>query len=297
MRAFGLTHTDVRARISDRRVLEILLRGAGIADQHLPAARQAVDNVERVDRDRVAAMLAEQGLTSGAIDAVFRVAAIREWDTLADALRAVPGGSEVGQPLRTALDALEAMGLGAFVDVDLSIVRGLDYYTGIVFELFDAGKTLRAICGGGRYDKLLNALGGIDLPALGFGMGDVVLGELLVDRGLVPPPTPSVDVFLAGATDDDLPHLAGLAHALRDHGIRVEYSFRAAALGKQLRLADSRGARYAVVIGGRSVPWPAMRSSRMSSGCLPNRVLPAPPRLRHLNLFAEATRQWQTIRD
>jgi histidyl-tRNA synthetase len=249
MRAFGLTHTDVRARISDRRVLEILLRGAGIAGRDLPAAHQAVDKVERVDRDRLAGMLAEQGLASSAIDAVFRVAEIREWDALADALAAVPGGAEVGLPLRTALDALEAMGLGAFVDVDLSIVRGLDYYTGIVFELFDAGKTLRAICGGGRYDKLLSALGGVDLPALGFGMGDVVLGELLVDRGLAPPPTPSVDVFLAGATDDDLPHLLGLAHALRDHGIRVEYSFRAAALGKQLRLADSRGARYAVVIG------------------------------------------------
>lgn len=249
MRAFGLTHTDVRARISDRRVLEILLRGAGIADQHLPAAHRAVDKVDRVDRDRLTGMLSEQGLTSGAIAAIFRVAEIREWDALADALAAVPSGSEVGQPLRTAMEALEAMGLGAFIDLDLSIVRGLDYYTGIVFELFDADKTLRAICGGGRYDNLLGALGGVDLPALGFGMGDVVLGELLVDRGLVPPRAPSVEVFLAGATDDDLPHLLGLAHALREHGIRVEYSFRAAALGKQLRLADSRGARYAVVVG------------------------------------------------
>ena len=77
------------------------------------------------------------------------------------------------------------MGLGDFVEIDLTIVRGLAYYTGTVFELFDAGRTMRAICGGGRYDNLLEALGGVELPALGFGMGDVVLGELLKDRGLL----------------------------------------------------------------------------------------------------------------
>jgi histidyl-tRNA synthetase len=147
------------------------------------------------------------------------------------------------------MDALEAMGLGAFVDLDLSIVRGLDYYTGIVFELFDAEKTLRAICGGGRYDSLLKALGGADLPALGFGMGDVVLGDLLAERGLVPSPAPSIDVFVAGATDDDLQDLLGVVHDLRDRGIRVEYGFKGASLGKQLGLAASRGARFAVVIG------------------------------------------------
>ena len=90
------------------------------------------------------------------------------------------------------------MGLGEFVDLDLSIVRGLAYYTGTVFELFDARGELRAICGGGRYDKLLQSLGGVDLPALGFGMGDVVLGELLRDRGLAPAAAASIDVFLAG---------------------------------------------------------------------------------------------------
>ena len=70
-----------------------------------------------------------------------------------------------------------------WVTIDLKIVRGLAYYTGIVFELFDAKGELRAICGGGRYDKLLQSLGGVDLPALGFGMGDVVLAELLRDAG------------------------------------------------------------------------------------------------------------------
>ncbi len=249
MRAFGLTSADVRARISDRRVLEALLRGAGLADRQLPAAYQAIDKAERITRPRVSAMLEAQGLESAEIDAIFQVAGLRTWQAVAEALGRVPGGEEAGRPLRTAMDALEAMDLGTFVDLDLSIVRGLDYYTGIVFELFDAAKSRRAICGGGRYDTLLKALGGADLPALGFGMGDVVLGDLLVERQLVPPAVPTIDVFVAGATEDDLPDLLGLVHALRDRGIRVEYSFKGGSLGKQLRLADTRGAKFAVVIG------------------------------------------------
>ena len=127
-----------------------------------------------------------------------------------------------GEPLRRTLEALGAMGFGEYLDLDLGIVRGLAYYTGTVFELFDARGELRAICGGGRYDDLLQSLGGVELPALGFGMGDVVLGELLRDRGLAPEAASSIDVFLAAITQDDLPHVLGLARELRDAGLRVE---------------------------------------------------------------------------
>jgi histidyl-tRNA synthetase len=141
------------------------------------------------------------------------------------------------------------MGLGQWLDLDLTIVRGLAYYTGTVFELFDAGYSLRAICGGGRYDGLLQSLGGVDLPALGFGMGDVVLTELLRERQLVPSFEERLDVFLAAATSEDYSHLPGLAHQLRDRGFRVEYPLAGSALGRQLKLADARKARFAVVIG------------------------------------------------
>jgi histidyl-tRNA synthetase len=141
------------------------------------------------------------------------------------------------------------MGLAEFVDLDLTIVRGLAYYTGVVFELFDAGKTLRAICGGGRYDHLLDALGGVELAAVGFGMGDVVLAELLKEKGLDQAVPTSIDVFVAFVSQDDLPHCLRLAHQLRDAGVRVEYAMSPQALAKQLKLADARQARLAVVIG------------------------------------------------
>jgi histidyl-tRNA synthetase len=144
---------------------------------------------------------------------------------------------------------LNAMGLGDFVDVDLSIVRGLAYYTGIVFELFDAGRSLRAICGGGRYDGLLQALGGVDLPAAGFAMGDVVLGELLKEHDAVPGSGGRLDAFLVAVTGEDLEPVLGLAHELREAGLSVEFSLKQQSVGKQLKLAAARPARWAVMVG------------------------------------------------
>jgi histidyl-tRNA synthetase len=249
MRAFGLGPGDVRVRLSDRRVLRALLLGAGVGESQLPAAFQAVDKIERIDRPALAEQLVSAGLAGPSVDGVFEAASLRGMAALRGALVGVPGGAEAGQPLGRVVDALEMMGLGDFVEVDLTIVRGLAYYTGTVFELFDAGRTLRAICGGGRYDGLLQAVGGVDLPALGFGMGDVVLGELLRDRGLAPADDSSIDVFLAAITEADMPFVLRLAHELRDAGLRVEYALGAQAVGKQLKLADARKARFAVVIG------------------------------------------------
>ena len=249
MRAFGLGPGDVRVRLSDRRVLRALLLGAGVTEGQLPAAFQAVDKIERIDRPALAEQLVKAGLSSPAVDGVFTAAALRGMPAVEAALDRVPGGRAAGEPLGRVVQALHAMGLGEFIEVDLTIVRGLAYYTGTVFELFDAGRTLRAICGGGRYDGLLQALGGVDLPALGFGMGDVVLGELLRERGLVPTDVASIDVFVAAITDADVPSMLALAHELRDAGLRAEYALSPQAVGKQLKLADARNARFAVVIG------------------------------------------------
>ncbi len=249
MRAFGLGAGDVRVRLSDRRALRALLLGAGVAEGQLAAAYQAVDKIERSERAALADQLRTAGVGAEAIERVFELATLRGLTAVETALATAPGGEAAGGSLRRVVEALGAMGLGEFVEVDLSIVRGLAYYTGTVFELFDAGRTLRAICGGGRYDGLLEALGGVNLPALGFGMGDVVLAELLRDRGLVPAEVSSVDVFVAGVTQEDLPFVLALAHEVRDAGLRAEYALGAQAVGKQLKLADARNARLAVVIG------------------------------------------------
>jgi histidyl-tRNA synthetase len=249
MRAFGFGPKDVQARISDRRVLRALLLGRGVSEAQLPAAFAAIDRSERVPREALEEILHGAGLGKGETRAVLEIAALRGLDVVTAALATVKGGEEAGEPLRTATEALAAMGLGDFVQVDLTIVRGLAYYTGIVFELFDSAKKLRAICGGGRYDDLLKALGGPDLPALGFGMGDVVLGELLKERGALPTASTELGAFLVAVSGEDVATVLRLAHALRDRGIAVEYGLRHAPIRKQLELAAARGAPRAVIIG------------------------------------------------
>jgi histidyl-tRNA synthetase len=231
MRAFGFGPADVKVRLSDRRVLRALLLGHGLGEEELPAAFRALDKAER------------------APGALATLAGLKGLEAVTAALGAVPGGREAGEPLCTVVDALRAMGLGDFVEVDLTIVRGLAYYTGVVFELFDARRTMRAICGGGRYDGLLQALAGVDLPALGFGMGDVVLGELLRSRQLRLEASGQLDAFLVAVGGDDLAAVLKLAHELRDRGMAVEYGLRHAPIRKQLELAAARGAPRAVIVG------------------------------------------------
>ncbi|MGH7530628.1 MAG: histidine--tRNA ligase [Gemmatimonadales bacterium] len=242
LRAFGLGPADVQVRLSDRRVLKALLARRGIAESRAPAAFAVIDRSERVPRAVLEAMLREAGYEQRETAAVFEVAALRGKD-------AIQAGGDAAEPLDEAVRALEAMGLGDFLAIDLTIVRGLAYYTGIVFELFDRGKTLRAICGGGRYDGLLAAFGGPDLPALGFGMGDVVLGELLREHGVRSPAPAQLGAFLIAVGGDDVPTMLRAAHALRDRGVAVEYGLRHAAVRKQLELAAARGAPRAVIFG------------------------------------------------
>jgi histidyl-tRNA synthetase len=246
MRELGLTERDVRVRLSDRRALTVLLGELQLADRHHGLAYQLLDKLGRGERHAVREKLLDAGVPA---DAVQRLEGVGEIRSLADLEAAFPLAAGAAQPLAEVLAALERMGLAQYIDLDLTIVRGLAYYTGPVFELFDAGYSHRAICGGGRYDTLLQALGGADLPALGFGMGDVVLGDLLRERGLTPQPGGTVDVFVAAVTGEDVPFVLRLAHALRDAGLRVEYPLAHAALGKQMKLADARAARFAVVVG------------------------------------------------
>ncbi len=246
MRALGLTAADVRVRVSDRRLLAVLLEEIGIGAQRQTLAFEALDKLGRSEYAPRRKALAESGASDEAIAALESLPQVRTWTDLEERF---PSAAQAGQPLQETLAALEAMGLADFLDLDLTIVRGLAYYTGTVFELFDAQRSLRAICGGGRYDKLLEQIGGVDLPALGFGMGDVVLGELLKERGLVPTAPTGAEIFVVSVTSADRPSALRLSHDLRDAGLRVEYALADDKMGKQLKLADARRARFAVVLG------------------------------------------------
>jgi histidyl-tRNA synthetase len=250
LRSFGLTKADFLARVSDRRLLRALLLHAQVPEDRLVQVYNIVDKLEREPRERIAARLSDEaGLGPTVVEEVLGIFRHATFDEVRDAYGATEGIGEEIARLHEFFGYLEAMGLREYVRFDLTVVRGLAYYTGIVFELFDARGELRAIAGGGRYDQLLRQVAGVDLPALGFGMGDVVLGELLKDRGLLPETAPGVDFYLVAVTPAERPELLRLVHALRDQGHSVDYSLRHQAVGKQLKSASAVGARRTVILG------------------------------------------------
>ncbi len=251
LRELGLEAEDFRARVSDRRLLSAILRsGVGVPEDVVPALFQLIDKVERMEHGALVRKMTEDaGLDREAAEGLLELLSASDLDGIAARYGGVAEVDAALAPLREYVRILEAMGLGDFVEVDLTIVRGLAYYTGIVFELFDRKGDLRAICGGGRYDRLLELVGGEPLPAVGFGMGDVVLGELLKERGLVPEYRREVDYFLVTVDDGQRVAALRLAHRLRERGRSVAYALRAQSVRKQLKAASSEGARSVLILG------------------------------------------------
>jgi histidyl-tRNA synthetase len=248
MRQFGLTSEDVVARVSDRRLLTGLLSAWGVPDESVPATYAAIDKIERDPRDRLVERLRDAGVPDDVSALVLDSVSASDTRALMTSFGHIPvvrvGLERIEQYERL----MEAHGLRDWFRFDLSIVRGLAYYTGIVFELFDRKGEFRAICGGGRYDNLLKDLGGADHPALGFGMGDVVLGELLRARGLMPSEHRGADFYIAAEEPITDAEVIQLATSLRELGASVEYSFKRGALGKQRKAAWSAEAKYIIEV-------------------------------------------------
>jgi len=249
MRAVGLTAGDVRARVSDRQLLTAILKDVGVKAPETPAVFAAIDKIGREPRDVTLEKVDKAVSSDKARQGLARVLERSgDLNALAAEFRASPDVMEEITRMREYLNFLDALGVGEWVDFDLSIVRGLAYYTGKVFELFDAKGEFRAICGGGRYDGLLNAIGGVDLPALGFGMGDVVLTELLRSRNLLPAPEFGTDYWVAADDESMLPEVMTVAGRLRAKSRSVEYALKSQSLARQLKTASTAGARKVVLL-------------------------------------------------
>ena len=248
MREFGLSSSDVKARVSDRRLLQALVLDAGAPESALGDVYGVIDKRGRepaeISREKL-----EKAVGSPEIaDRIDEFLGIADFSEIATKYSGKPSIAEHIDRMRTYFSYLDALGFGDWIKLDLSIVRGLAYYTGIVFELFDTSGEYRAICGGGRYDTLLQTLGGVDLPALGFGMGDVVIGELLRSRGLIPATPSRTDYWVAGEDDALTPQVMSVATELRKRDKSVEYSLKPQQLSRQLKAAATAGASHAVLL-------------------------------------------------
>ena len=222
----GLTSEDLVIRISSRKVLEEVLGSLGIEGETFAQTCVIVDKMDKLPADVIEAQLSELGLSAEAISRISTVLAITDIDSLKSSLSSE---SSAVSELQSLFSLCDSYGISDWVSFDASVVRGLAYYTGPVFEAHDRAGNLRAICGGGRYDKLIGTLGGNDLPATGFGFGDMVVMELLADKGLLPELSSGVgDVVF------------GMGPELRDAAMKVAGKLRASGRTVDLVLEDKK---------------------------------------------------------
>ena len=225
-RSVGLSSDDLVIRVSSRKVLEEVLGSLGISGEGFSKTCIVVDKMDKLPGDVIESQLAELGLDQEAISTIQTVLSITNLNELENALG---GSSEAVAELMAIFTLSESYGISDWIELDASVVRGLAYYTGSVFEVHDRAGELRAVCGGGRYDRLIGTLGGKDLPATGFGFGDMVVTELLRAKGLIPElPNGVQDIVF------------GMGTELRDAAMRVATSIRSGGRSADLVLEDKR---------------------------------------------------------
>jgi len=250
LRGFELTEKDFVVRISDRDFWIDFLRDKRVSPERWDSVLQAIDKSGREPREKTAEKLGNLA------DPVFSI---------------LKTGGKSGK-LDQLVGGLRERGLGDYVVIDVGIVRGLAYYTGLVFEVFDRGGKFRAIAGGGRYDNLIAQLsdGAVSMPALGFAMGDVVVGELInettharqkLENAIAN--SRKIDIYVVIAKEQRRADALSQIQQVRDRGYRVDYPLTNEKVGKQFQIAEQLGARVAVLFGDE---WPQMKIKNMTTG-------------------------------
>ncbi len=243
LRTFGLTEKDFVVRISDREFWTGFLRERNVPAERWDELLQIIDRSGREPRDKTAEKLGK----------------------LAEPVFATLHSSGKSEKLDRLIGGLRGRGLADFVQIDIGIVRGLAYYTGIVFELFDRAGKFRAIAGGGRYDNLIAQLsdGAVSLPALGFAMGDVVLSELINEipraREAMQKAVASdrkIDIYIVIAKEERRADALAQIQQLRDRGYRVDYPMTPTKVARQFQAAEEAGAALALLYGDE---WPQVK--------------------------------------
>lgn len=251
--AFGLTDQDFYVRLSDRNLWFYYLEALGLDEARTRGVLGAIDRYEKYGDDAFKGYTEAFGpLAPELKTAILDFLQIKSLPALEAKLQTLGGEKLTGRlaDWRKLLGALDAMGLARFVEVDLGVVRGLAYYTGFVFEAFDRKGELRALAGGGRYDDLVQKLGGPALPAVGFAIGDMTFALLLEQRGLMPTFVQAPDVYCVIGGEAERQAAFGDIHALRAAGYRVDYPMKELAFGKQFKAATESGAKLALIYGG-----------------------------------------------
>uniref|UniRef100_A0A7S0X107 histidine--tRNA ligase n=1 Tax=Chlamydomonas leiostraca TaxID=1034604 RepID=A0A7S0X107_9CHLO len=243
----GLTSQDVGIKVSSRKVLQAVLERYGVPADMFARVCVIVDKIEKLPREQIEKELAVLGVAPQTIEGVLGAMALKSVDALAELLGPE---SEAVKDIRRLFELAQGYGYADWLVFDPSVVRGLAYYTGTVFEGFDREGKLRAICGGGRYDRLLGTFGGEDQPCCGFGFGDAVIVELLKERGKLPEfKSQQVDDVVVALDEALRPAANGVAQGLRRCGRRVELVLESKKMKWAFKHAERLNAGRLVLVG------------------------------------------------
>ena len=255
LEAFGLGAEDFAVRLSDRTLWMLFLSGLGLSGEESLQVLAVVDKLGR-EPEEVLEQKLQPFFGAEALEVLGKIIGFSQLTSLKDVRQFLEkqGIAETAYEERMAAweelwQGIQAMGLGDYVQIDLGIVRGLAYYTGFVFEAFDRAKSHRALAGGGRYDHLLGVLSKKGAPAAGFGMGDVVLQDMLEEKHKLPRWIEKTDVYVVAITPEEQAVALSAVRALRLAGFITDYALRKVAPKKQFKAADEAGASVVVIIG------------------------------------------------
>ena len=245
LRSLGLSEEDIVVRVSNRKVLEQVLGDLGIEGDEFTETCVIIDKMDKVPEEKIKEMLKETGIDEEAIRRILSIMGVKDLGALASELGE---GSPAVQELTSLLALCDSYGIRGWIELDTSIVRGLSYYTGTVFEAHDRAGELRAVCGGGRYDRLIGTLGGKDMPATGFGFGDMVIMELLREKGLVSDLGHDVQDVVFCLDEANRGDAMAIAGRLRQTGRLVDLVLEEKRMKWALRHADRVAAERLVMI-------------------------------------------------
>ncbi len=266
MREVGLSSDDVSVRIGDRRLLGTMLRRIGVSKDAVWQVYAAIDRSAQVGAGETESALRHAGMTPAQVSKLMEILECEDLGEVAKCQAASGVSPEAFGEMEKLLSLLAESGVGEFCVFDPRLVRGLAYYTGIVFEIYDIGGEFRAICGGGRYADLVGKLGGRPMPGVGFGLGAEVLEEILRKKGKIPELGRVIDYFVVPVSEDELGAAVRTAQALRRKGLTAEFSMRPGNMKRAMRDANESGAKAAVIIGPDEVAKGCVTVRDMNTG-------------------------------
>ena len=242
--SMGLTKKEFKVFINDRRILNAILTQINVPEELHSTVLVILDKRDKISSEALVAMLEDTGMSAKQVGQLNEFLSNTDLKDLEGNLSDTTGVEQ----LHSLMDMMDTAGCSGYLKFDISIVRGLSYYTGAVFEVNSPEKKHRAICGGGRYDSLLSAFGGETVPAVGFGFGDVVVLDVLKELGRFPELPRKLDYTIIPFASEQVGIALKIAAELRMRGSVVDCNFSMKKMKKTMRQANESGAAKAILL-------------------------------------------------